>query len=98
MNKKPLNILIKLAQERLKMELPITDVPEEHKDQIRAYYEGVIACVETKGGKLFTKSTYSIKGSYHKAWKAGWDFANPIFEQNQLLKKLKYPFLKKVGK
>ena len=95
MNKKPLNILIKLAQERLKMELPITDVPEEHKDQIRAYYEGVIACVETKGGKLFTKSTYSIKGSYHKAWKAGWDFAKPIYEQNQVQRKEAFKFLRK---
>ena len=95
MNKKPLNILIKLAQERLKMELPITDVPEEHKDQIRAYYEGVIACVETKGGKLFTKSTYSIKGSYHKAWKAGWDFAKPIYEQNQVQREEAFKFLRK---
>jgi hypothetical protein len=94
MSKKPLNILIKLAQERLKMELPITDIPEEHKDQIRAYYEGVIACVETKGGKLFTKSTYSIKGSYHKSWKAGWDFANPIFEQNKVQRKETFKFLK----
>lgn len=97
MNKKPLSQLVKDAQNLLNIELPVTDLPEEHSERSRAYYEGVIACVETKGGKLFTKSTYSKNGPHYKAWKAGWDFAKPIYEKNQNQRKETFKFLRKVG-
>lgn len=94
MSSKPLNQLVQEAQNLLKIELPVTDIPEEHSERARAYYEGVIACVETKAGKLFTKSTYSKNGNHYQAWKAGWDFAKPIYEQNQVQRKETFKFLK----
>ena len=69
------------------------DIPSE-VIQLRAFYEGVIACSETKGNNYLSKNPYTIGSQHFISWQTGWDYTIPIVKQKEQQRKETFKFLK----
>lgn len=64
---------------------------------LRAFYEGAIACGQTKASMKLTKNPYTGGSDHFNDWNTGWLQAEVLVIRDIRLKQQQYPFLKETG-